>query len=382
MQNNHSHGSCASFARPRVNKFAGGAMVAVMLTSPAFADTVTNLAYPSLPTSWSFFNGSAGTSPTVAPDGTMTGVVVDASGTGGGIMSGAKFPVTAGTVYTSSKYLRVSNGDPNLQVCIGKSAFGKRDPRHCLTFNGLTGAFISLDPLLADYAIAPIAQTGWWRASVTFKPTSTANANLGDFSATTGIFEVWGEQLETGQYQSKLVPTTDGPASAVNQLNPNADSANGLWTATNGGASQVTGRAGGPLPAWKFVPGSGSEINGISTTIVASSDAAPVYYYFYVGNSSNFTMNINQYITNAICNATINYMGGQIYAQNIPVSPEGNSPFTYGEFNAGEFEVVWVALACPLSPPYNQISMSATLGAAYVQNITLGRVGIQTGLFP
>ena len=265
MQNNNSHGSCASFARPRVNKFAGGAMVAVMLTSPALADTVTNLAYPSVPTSWSFFNASAGTSPTVAPDGTRTGVVVDASrqsprmerGTGGGIMSGAKFPVTAGTVYTSSKYLRVSNGDPNLQVCIGKSAFGKRGPRHCLTFNGLTGAFISLDPFLADYAIAPIAQTGWWRASVTFTPTSTANANLGDFSATTGIFEVWGEQLETGQYQSKLVPTTDGPASAVNQLNPNADSAN-LWNATNGGASQVTGRAGGPLPAWKFVPGSGS----------------------------------------------------------------------------------------------------------------------------
>jgi hypothetical protein len=226
MQNNISHGSCASFARPRVNKFAGGAMVAVMLTSPALADTVTNLAYPSVPTSWSFFNASAGTSPTVAPDGTRTGVVVDASGTGGGIMSGAKFPVTAGTVYTSSKYLRVSNGDPNLQVCIGKSAFGKQGPRHCLTFNGLTGAFISLDPFLADYAIAPIAQTGWWRASVTFTPTSTANANLGDFSATTGIFEVWGEQLETGQYQSKLIPTTVGPASGVNQLNPNADNAN------------------------------------------------------------------------------------------------------------------------------------------------------------
>ncbi len=226
MQNNISQGSYASFARPRVNKFAGGAMVAVMLTSPALADTVTNLAYPSVPTSWSFFNGSAGTSPTVAPDGTRTGVVVDASGTGGGIMSGAKFPVTAGTVYTSSKYLRVSNGDPNLQVCIGKSAFGKRGPRHCLTFNGLTGAFISLDPFLADYAIAPIAQTGWWRASVTFTPTSTANANLGDFSATTGIFEVWGEQLETGQYQSKLIPTTVGPASGVNQLNPNADNAN------------------------------------------------------------------------------------------------------------------------------------------------------------
>ena len=84
MQNNNSHGICASFARPRVNKFAGGAMVAVMLASPALGDTVTNLAYPSVPTSWSFFNGSAGTSPTVAPDGTRTGVVVDASGTGGG----------------------------------------------------------------------------------------------------------------------------------------------------------------------------------------------------------------------------------------------------------------------------------------------------------
>jgi hypothetical protein len=312
---------------------------------------------------------------------------VDASGTGGGIMSGAKFPVTAGTVYTSSKYLRVSNGDPNLQVCIGKSAFGKKGPRHCLTFNGLTGAFISLDPLLADYAIAPIAQTGWWRASVTFTPTSTANANLGDFSATTGIFEVWGEQLETGQYQSKLVPTTDGPASAVNQLNPNADSAN-LWNATNGGPSQVTGRAGGPLPAWKFGPGSGSGYNVISTTIASSGNAtAPVYYYFYVGNASNFTLNIAQLVTNDISHATINYIGGQyiggqIYAQNIPVSPEGNSPFTYGEFNAGEFEVVWVALGLGLDAPNNQTSMNATLDSADHTNITLGRVGIQTGLFP
>jgi hypothetical protein len=135
------------------------------------------------------------------------------------------------------------------------------------------------------------------------------------------------------------------------------------------------------LPAWKFVPG--SYINTISTTIVASSNAdAPVYYYLYVGNTSNFTMNINQYITNEISNSTINYVEGQIYAQNIPVSPEGNSPFTYGKFNAGEFEVVWVALGFSLSPPFNQISMSATLDVASYQNITFGRVGIQTGLFP
>ena len=93
-------------------------------------------------------------------------------------------------------------------------------------------------------------------------------------------------------------------------------------------------------------------------------------------------MNIQQIITNAISNATINYIGGQIYAQSIPVSPEGNSPFTYGEFNAGEFEVVWVALGFPLYPPNNQISMNATLDSAYYPNITLGRVGIQTGLFP
>ena len=61
----------------------------------------------------------------------------------------------------------------------------------------------------------------------------------------------------------------------------------------------------------------------------------------------------------------------------------GNSPFTYGEFNAGEFEVVWVALGVSLSPPANKINMSATLDVAPdYQNITLGRVGIQTGLFP
>ena len=199
--------------------------------------------------------------------------------------------------------------------------------------------------------------------------TGSRITNLGDFSATRGIFEVWGEQLETGQYQSKLVPTTVGPASGVNQLNPNADSAN-LWNTTNGGESQVVGRAGGPLPAYKFVPGSGSGYNVISTTIASSGNAtAPVYYYLYVGNASNFTMNINQYITNSICNATINYVVGQIYAQNIPVSPEGNSPFTYGEFNAGEFEVVWVALACALSPPNNQISMSATLDVALASGL-------------
>jgi hypothetical protein len=46
-------------------------MVAVMLTSPAVADTVTNLAYRSIPTSWSF--NAAGIPPTVAPDGTRDG---------------------------------------------------------------------------------------------------------------------------------------------------------------------------------------------------------------------------------------------------------------------------------------------------------------------
>ena len=93
-------------------------------------------------------------------------------------------------------------------------------------------------------------------------------------------------------------------------------------------------------------------------------------------------MNIQQIITNAISNATINYTEGQIYAQSIPVSPEDNSPFTYGEFNAGEFEVVWVALGSALDAPNNQVYMNATLDVALYQSITLGRVGIQTGLFP
>jgi E1-E2 ATPase len=81
------------------------------------------------------------------------------------------------------------------------------------------------------------------------------------------------------------------------------------------------------MPPAEIIPLVLTQINTISTTIVASGNAAaPVYYYFYVGKGSNFTMNITQDITNDISHATINYVEGQIYAQNIPVSSEGNSP--------------------------------------------------------
>ena len=100
------------------------------------------------------------------------------------------------------------------------------------------------------------------------------------------------------------------------------------------------------------------------------------------GNTSDFTLNIDQIVTNDIQRATINYAEGQSYAQNL-YGAHGDSPFTYGEFNAGEFEVVWVAMGSP----NNQTSMNASLTScgppiSDVQTITLGRVGIQTGLFP
>ena len=81
-------------------------------TLPASADTVTNLAYPSDGHTW--LGTVSGTTPvwskTMAPDGTNTALSGTLQYKYSGYHSGALYPVSAGQVYTYSRYVRDGQG--------------------------------------------------------------------------------------------------------------------------------------------------------------------------------------------------------------------------------------------------------------------------------
>ena len=81
---------------------------------PASADTVTNLAYPSDGHTWTGISNSTlpnpGWSKTIGPDGTNSALAGTIQLKGDGTHSGALYPVSAGQVYTYSRYVRAGQG--------------------------------------------------------------------------------------------------------------------------------------------------------------------------------------------------------------------------------------------------------------------------------
>lgn len=370
------------------------ALCAALTSISARADTITNLAYPSTPTKWfgiysgdQVIQGAA-----IAPDGTPTAVGVVTSQPWGGLRSGPKFPVSAGQTYTYSIYMRSGEGSTVNVACIGNNPFGGTGGCAQLVFNGQTGAFISLDPRLADYSIAPLGNSGWWRISITFTPTTSANADLTVRAAGAGAeIDVWGAQLETGPYPSQLIFTANAPASGVNQISPQADRINNWTIAGSSIISPAAGRAGSStFPAWLFT----TATTGASLNISTAAKATTTYYaYMYVQKSS-----VNPGQAHPYLSIVLNDNGPDYVQSSISADLQSAAPLTrtssfgtsipssayiadQGSFDAGDFWVFWAKV-------YNGNFDDAFPGLLIQPQLSSGqvaiaRVGLQEGgIFP
>jgi hypothetical protein len=189
---------------------------------PASADTVTNLTYPSDGHTWTGISNSTlpcpGWSKTIGPDGTNTALAGTIQLKGDGTHSGALYPVSAGQVYTYSRYVRAGQGGAQA-IGVNAQIFGGKGWA-LFTFDPSTAKAISLDPQLLDYSIGPVPQaSGWLRVSVTFRPAITGQADLAHITVSgNAILENWCTQLETGAYVDRCIATSNAPASGQNQM--------------------------------------------------------------------------------------------------------------------------------------------------------------------
>lgn len=92
-------------------RLLGFNILALIFSLPASADTVTNLAYPSDGHTWiGIINPTLPYPGWIGPDGTNTALAGTIQLKGDGIHSGALYPVSAGQVYTYSRYVRAGQG--------------------------------------------------------------------------------------------------------------------------------------------------------------------------------------------------------------------------------------------------------------------------------
>lgn len=136
----------------------------------------------------------------IAPDGNMTAETSNAP-TGTRYMASSGI-ITAGLTYTYSFYVKPPVGATSIFAYIdGPSGNGY------VTLDIATGSYSGL------YGDAISGQlkyfnNGWYRASVTFIPTTTSNCACHIFPTFSGTYGWWGAQLELGSTPTSYIPTT------------------------------------------------------------------------------------------------------------------------------------------------------------------------------
>ncbi len=163
--------------------------------------------------SWSKGDVTLQSNVIIAPDGTLTGDLLnDASVSFGSLNKSVSLTNSA---YTFSVYIKstivATNVRLDLYTAVGEQLF--------VIFNSATGAYVSGSAVL--YSTTPVGNN-WYRVSLSATGSGTTFARIypsGDSAGATGGIYIWGAQLEAGAFPTSYIPTV------ASQVTRSADNA-------------------------------------------------------------------------------------------------------------------------------------------------------------
>lgn len=184
-----------------------------------------------LTSNWSS-NGSASKTDNAltSPDGTANaGQVTTAAGANSGYNYGSAqgLAVTTGVTYTASVFLKYISGT----LTVLRFRFESGFTTALVDFNTSTGLITNTGAGIISSEITTLPN-GWFRLAITATATSTTNAVVSVYdqdAANSGVFGVWGAQVEVGNFASSYIPTTTVPVTrSADLLSAPLLSANGF----------------------------------------------------------------------------------------------------------------------------------------------------------
>ncbi len=354
-----------------VKDFARALACAIGLFSgPAIADTFTNVYVQPTP-----YEGRQATFSGAAYNYTVT-----VTGAYGGIYTGQRYAVSAGTTYTVSAYFRLDSSNAprqTLHLGVSKNVMGGTGYANVL-FNPITGALVGIDPALSDYAIIPIPGSNWIKVSATFQATVAGNASVDFISTQAGqVFEVNNAYFQFGPYGDASLPITQWPDMFRQDL-INADLG---WIGTG---SPVPGRA----SAANFYSYQGVNVGKCDSIVDCLFQGGTVSPYAYFKKAASGFGQISIGVGpieppanfSASTTAQVNLSTGALQNLSSSYSPGPAPPgwTVWYVADAGDYWILWGTTTFPDSgsmPFICQISVSGS------PNAIVGRKDL-TGNFP
>ena len=302
------------------------------------------------------------------------------TGAYGGIYTGQRYAVSAGTTYTVSAYFRLDSSNAprqTLHLGVSKNVMGGTGYANVL-FNPITGALVGIDPALSDYAIIPVPGSNWIKVSATFQATVAGKASVDIISTYGGqVFEVGAIFFQIGPYGDMGLQITQFPDFFLPDL-INDD----LWWIGTG--SQVPGRA----SAANFYSYQGANISNCETIpdCLFQGGVVNPYAYFKKAPSGFGQISIGVDAIEPPANfsasttAQVNLSTGALQNLSSSYSPGPAPPgwTVWYVADAGDYWILWGTTTFPDSGSMPSICQMSVSGSP---NAIVGRKDLR-GNFP